>query len=135
MSLEHAQHNEELCDKLHAEGKWNDWVVTTAFYSAMHYTDERLFPLKVKDVEYKNFDEYYSQRTDGSKSQHDAHLRLIAAHLHKAHSAYRWLYDCCRTARYYDYRTTSALADAAVIKLRVVKSLCVPSTPSPVAPA
>lgn len=130
MSIEHAQHNEKLCEKLHGEagGEWNDWVVTTAFYSAVHYSEQRLFPLKIKDQEFQNFDEYYVQRKDGSKNQHDARLRLINLHLNKAHGAYRWLYDTCRNARYYDYKTTQPIADASIIKLRVVKSLCVPAT-------
>lgn len=37
MSKEHEQHNEELCDFLIADGKFTDWIVTTSFYSALHY--------------------------------------------------------------------------------------------------
>jgi hypothetical protein len=130
MSLAHAQHNEELCYKLHAEGKWNDWVITTAFYSAIHFVEERLFPLKVKETEYKSFDEYYSQRTDGSRSQHEARLKLVSVHLHKAYGSYRWLHDSCRTARYYNYAATPEMANTAVMKLKVAKSLCVSSSTS-----
>ena len=134
MSLTHAQHNEALCLELHVDGRWNDWVVTTAFYSAMHYVQERLFPLKVKDTEYKDFDDYYSRRTDGSRSQHEARRNLVHVHLHKAYGAHRWLHGTCRTARYYKYQTTKELADQAVLKLNVVKSLCVPSSASSTLP-
>lgn len=132
MSLEHAEHNEQLCHQLHAEGKWKDWVVTTSFYSALHYIEHRLFPLTVGKEIYNTFDDYFPQRVDHTKNKHDARLKLVQERLRKAHSAYRFLTDTCRTARYYDYNTSPALADAAKLKLAVVKSLCVPAKPAPV---
>jgi len=133
MSLEHAEHNEALCHKLFAEGSWNDWVVTTAFYAAIHFLEQRLFPLKLKQAEYASFDEYYPSRIDGSRTQHACRDRLVYDRLRKAHAAYRFLFDSCRTARYYDYGTTHAIAEAARLKLAVVKSLCV-AVKAPMAP-
>jgi hypothetical protein len=131
MSLEWAKHNEELCIQLHSEGKWNDWVVTTAFYSTVQYVDHALFPLKIKDAEYKNFEEYYSQLPYGRRSKHEVRLDLVFTHLRKAHDAFKWLYNTCKTARYNNYDLSSELADRAVLKLKVVKSCCVSATPPP----
>ena len=59
MKKEHAEHNESACDYLLQSGKYNDWVVTTAFYSAMQYLHNELFPLEYNNAEYSNFNSYY----------------------------------------------------------------------------
>lgn len=60
MSKEHANHNAELCDLLLNNGRFNDWVVTTAFYAALHFVNYILFPLKFQDKTFYNFNKYYS---------------------------------------------------------------------------
>jgi hypothetical protein len=128
MSVDHAKHNEDLCLKLFAENNWNDWVVTTAFYSAIHYVDNRIFPLKIKEKEYHNIDEYVLTCTDGIKSKHDARTKLVKHHAHKAFPAYKLLRDTCRTARYNDYKLSDAMAEAATKQLALIKSLCTSSS-------
>lgn len=40
-----AKHNEELWELLLKNGKFSDWVITAAFYSALHYVEHEVFLL------------------------------------------------------------------------------------------
>ena len=51
-SLNHAIHNKEACEYLSKEPKFSDWVITTAFYSALHFIDYKIFPLDLKLPKY-----------------------------------------------------------------------------------
>jgi len=44
--LDQALHNEKVCDFLHENNQFYDWVVTTAFYSALHYVHYVIFPIE-----------------------------------------------------------------------------------------
>lgn len=125
MSVEHAQHNEALCEHLFDTKQWNDWVLTTAFYSAVHYVESRIFPYTWNEVTYENFERFYPNRTDSSRSNHECRIKLVQKHISKAHSAYKWLFEECRTARYSKYQFTEERANEARKKLAIVKSLCV----------
>lgn len=48
-NLDHATHNEEVCSHLDDNTKYSDWIITTAFYSAMHFMKHKIFPLKIID--------------------------------------------------------------------------------------
>lgn len=52
MRKQHAIHNEEACDFLLSSNKFNDWVITTAFYSALHFVQHEIFPLTHDDKKY-----------------------------------------------------------------------------------
>jgi len=123
MSLDHAMHNEELCYLLNNDKKFCDWVVTTAFYSSLHYSEYQLFPFKIGPTEYSSFDVYYNAFKSNNDNKHDARKRLVYSNINsKAGAAYNWLKDLCWTARYYDYQITKEEADAAVEKLQIVKA-------------
>jgi hypothetical protein len=128
MSVEQGAHNEALCEKLSLEGEWYDWIVTIAFYAALHYVEYRIFPLTIKDITYEKFDNYYPSRTDNTKSQHEARLKLVKERLNMGYPAYRFLYDSSRNARYNNYKVSHELAKTAMLKLAVVKSLCIKSS-------
>ncbi len=62
MRREHAEHNEALCRHLIAQGGFNDWVITTAFYGAMHFVYHQCFPLQIGNNTYGDFNEFYRGR-------------------------------------------------------------------------
>ncbi len=74
-SIDHAKHNEAVCDHLESQTEFTDWIITTAFYTALHYLEFRLFPFTVKKkgtkevLEYDSFDHYCSAN-DKSKGRH-----------------------------------------------------------------
>jgi len=129
MKFAHAEHNESLCDHLLENLKWNDWVMTTAFYSALHYVEDRLFPLELDGDTYEDFDEYYLERQkhkDFSSNKHQSRINLIFRKLKYAHQAYKFLFEACYSARYQSYIVDEPTAKQAKIKLLVVKSYCNP---------
>lgn len=44
MGRSHGEHNKCACDELIKGKKYFDWIVTTAFYSSIHYIDSKIFP-------------------------------------------------------------------------------------------
>lgn len=112
---QHALHNEEICDFLNGHGKAHDWVVTTAFYSALHHVQHEIFPLTVGIKEYLSFDEYYDKHYFNIKnkpSQHQCTIDLCYEHLGiEVGSRYKFLHDTCRKARYHNFKTNPRLAE------------------------
>ena len=46
-SKDHAIHNELACIYLDKCTDFPDWVITTSFYSSLHFLQHKLFPIKV----------------------------------------------------------------------------------------
>jgi hypothetical protein len=112
----HAAHNEKACDFLLDSGRFNDWVVTTAFYSALHYVCHELFPLEQNGVAYDCFDRYYRAlyKSNGStKTKHAVIISLLKLYLYPAITFYRPLFDECMKARYLNYRVSNTIATKA----------------------
>jgi|SRR5579872_2772865 len=125
MMKRHAEHNEHLCDHLIEVKGYNDWVVTTAFYSALQYMQGKIFPLVAEGRTYHSFDSYYIHYKKSSRAEkHRARIELVQRHLPQAEGAYRWLYDTCMKARYYNYKISDARALKAKEYLGIVKSHC-----------
>jgi len=125
MGLDHALHNEELCDMLLQTKKYNDWVVTTAFYSAIHFIECKLFPCKIKGKDYKTFNLYYDNAIKTYQlSKHSLKAKLIFEMLPEIDPHYRWLKDACQTARYIDYTVTNGQAEASNKYLKIIKRTC-----------
>jgi hypothetical protein len=129
MRLQHAKHNEELCLLIKAlPENYNDWVVTTAFYSCIHFVEHKLFPLTINNVTYQNFNRYYSANfinTNNSLSKHEAKIELVETYLVNVSSNYRWLYDLCMTARYKNYIVSDMLADISIQTMQLIKKACI----------
>lgn len=109
----HAIHNEKACDFLLSSGEFNDWVITTAFYSALHYVCNELFPLEHQNITFENFERYYRENfnnTGKTQSKHSVIISLVSAALPSCNMFYRSLYDQCMTARYSNYVVSDKLA-------------------------
>ena len=125
MRKEHAEHNEEACHYLNQSGKYNDWVITTAFYSAMHYLQYELFPLEIGDEVFDSFNSYYRSRCryiNDKPSKHQTTIEIVQTRLPNCNRFYRWLHDECFTARYSNYNVTSQKANTAVKYLNSIKA-------------
>jgi hypothetical protein len=124
MSLEHANRNTELCDKLLTEGVYLDWVITTAFYAAMHYIDSKIYPTNYNGNEYKDFYSYYESECKKSNiNKHSAKKKLFTNHNSDLGEKYKYLYDACQSARYEKYNVSSGAAIHARKKLDLIKKL------------
>ncbi|MBK9533864.1 MAG: hypothetical protein IPO10_01555 [Flavobacteriales bacterium] len=123
----HAAHNEAACDLLNTSGTFPDWVITTAFYSALHLVYEKLFPLTEKGETLNSFDQYfgsrYARKGPGDKpSKHEATVDLVKSHLPGVASYYRLLKDSCHNARYRSYVVKPYEATVARNQLQNIKA-------------
>ena len=129
MRLQHAEHNEKLCRIIQAlPDDYNDWVVTTAFYSCIHFVEHKLFPLTINGTTYKNFNSYYRAffvNTNNSLSKHEAKIELVETYLVTVSSNYRWLFDACMNARYRNYIVSDMHATIAVQTMTLIKKACI----------
>ena len=125
MRKKHAEHNESVCEFLAADGRWDDWVVTTAFYSAVHFIEFKLFPLKEAGTRYPAFEQYYEgTKKTYNQSPHMRRKRLVLAKIPDAYDGYVFLMDAAMTARYRNYYIQKSTADLAREHLKTVKFHC-----------
>jgi hypothetical protein len=122
MKRNHGLHNKQLCDELYLQDpvKYNDWVVTTAFYSSIHFIDHALFPCTLGDTEFKNINEAHRKVKGDSKHQTRAILLGKLMPLHK--SDYDFLISESQNARYSNYAVNSAIASRAYSLLDKIKT-------------
>jgi hypothetical protein len=118
----HALHNEQACELLFSASgeQFNDWVVTTAFYSALHFALYDLFPMDHDGIHYATFSGYHLDLPK-KISKHAALLQLVAIRSPYARQ-YRWLYGNCMCARYIDYKVPHSKAVHAKRLLGIIKS-------------
>lgn len=128
-----ALHNEEVCDHLLDNTTHYDWVVTTAFYSALHFVQSKMFPLTLPHPDQNNsgtvtlncFDIYYANfRSIVKVSKHEATARLVTRHIPSASVDYRRLKDMCQSARYNNHQVSEAQAKSGRKRLKRVKAAC-----------
>ncbi len=127
MRKEHAEHNEELCNDLIGMGKYPDWVITAAFYSAMHYSQHQIFPLKRTQRIFRDINEfqaYFKRAFLIDKSKHQLMIDLVHDEIKGAGASYQWLFDKCMTARYKNYKIDDKYAAEAKNKLETIKGCC-----------
>lgn len=116
MRKQHAVHNEAACDFLLSSGKFNDWVVTTAFYSALHFVQHEIFPITEGKETYKDLNEYYGKvlkKKNKRLTKHNATIQLVCSKTPKCAPYYRWLHDACMNGRYTNYNVSSRKATQA----------------------
>src|ERR1051326_8009484 len=102
--IKHGEHNRTLCDHLITKGGYNDWVVTTAFYSAIHFIEHKLFdkPFDYGGKKLINIDAAHNYIRI-TKSKHETRGILVThANLEFAHE-YLYLEKACKNARYINY--------------------------------
>lgn len=116
MKKKYAQHNERVCEILEKDGSAHDWVVTTAFYSALHFVQHEIFPLTNGTNSYNSFDSYYHGHYSSKAnkpSKHQATIDLVTSELGATcGSHYQRLHDTCRKARYHKFDVGNIVANS-----------------------
>jgi hypothetical protein len=120
----HSEHNEKLCDLLLKDGNFDDWVVTTAFYAAIHLVDYQIFPFKDgAEPEFGSFKQYLNRKSP-QRAPHEVRRDLVASHLNKCSGAFSWLMDTCHNTRYNQYDVPKEFATRARGCLDSIKNAC-----------
>jgi hypothetical protein len=130
--LDHALHNEKVSNLLCCDTANVDWIITTAFYAAIHFVDHKIFPIREKTTDgksfkIKNFDEYYAiNYPTKNKDKHTARLDLVRVKVPTIAADYAWLKSTCWTARYSDYKFNNEqdFIDKVKIHLEKIKKCC-----------
>ena len=130
--INHAFHNEAVCNYLDKRPEFADWVITTAFYSALHFTQYKLFPIKLihetGKYTFVNLESYYqynrSFKRQYSFSKHKLLAELIKEHLPQIAPDYIYLKDISWTARYVNYKYSSDISNKAKECLKKIKEYC-----------
>jgi len=127
MQPNQSSHNEKVCDLLNASGGFEDWVITTAFYSALHLVRENKFPIKVKtkegnEIEITNLEHYVNWHGLKSKNKHTVLKGLAKSISAKCGRNYNRLHDFSQTSRYHGYALSKTKAEEARRLLREIKS-------------
>jgi len=128
--LLHAKHNESVCNFISHKQDFADWVVITAFYSAMHFVDHKIFPLAMKTDDGKKFrlktvDEY-KLFVESKKDKHSVRVELVNKACNTVRSEFFWLYNTCKTARYLNYQFSQPRQIAVLAKdhLAAIRKYC-----------
>lgn len=121
---DHAEHNEKLSLQLYGEGVFYDWATTTAFYSALHFVNEKILPGNYNDKECTTIVEAASALN--TKTKHDATMAMVTIKLPIIACDYKFLMDSSFTARYYDYAVSKEYAKLCQKKLKKIKEHCFP---------
>ena len=124
MSRDHGRHNQVVCGKLHltTDIPCNDWVITTAFYSAIHFIDHFMFPVEYAGTKLNNINE--AHRIIKKDNKHSTREFLVNTYLKSQSANYSFLMSECWNARYANYDINEAIANLAVKKLQAIMKEC-----------
>ncbi len=99
---EHAEHNEEVYNYLRQNLDYIDWVITCAFYTALHYIEYKIFPCEIiiggKKQQIGSIEEYHNFW--GGRSTHASRIKAVKEKLPACRRSYEQLHNLCMTARY-----------------------------------
>lgn len=120
----HAEHNEAICNHLNLQDKLdcNDWIVTTSFYTAIHYIDHKLFPIVDKGVKFEDINQ--AHRIINSSSLHQTRGILVQRHMTELAASYIFLKEECHNARYVNYDINNFVSDRAHRLMNEIKKKC-----------
>jgi len=125
----HALHNEEVCKYLiERQDEFGDWVVTTAFYSALHWVCYHLFPRTEENGEtsevINNIDQYCNFAYGRRMSKHDATIELLKEVCPDIAKRYSSLYENCMSARYRDFDVSQKIIAKSKKNLSLIREFC-----------
>lgn len=120
---EFGERNQALSNDLLDGEIYYDWVVTTAFYSAIHFVEDFALPAQILGQYCTDIaDVKNAYKTEG---RHAARERLVFGQINNYVGArYKWLDDRSRNARYKTYKALPAEAMKAKEYLNFIYIHC-----------
>lgn len=111
-NLDHAIHNEKVYRHLCQNPEFCDWVVTTAFYSALHYIRHKMFPCEftLKDGnlhKFQDFESLYANFRKDGEGRHGFQLNWVKNNYQEISIFYRRLHELSNESRYFNYQFNS----------------------------
>lgn len=130
-SKDHAEHIESACNYLDASSKYPDWVITTCFYSSLHYLRHKTFPTsiilgkKLPPLKIDTFDDYHRFRYSKGKKlgRHEMFKCFIEEKCPQDIAiSYSKLLELSYSARYTDYNYDDKFVNEAKNCLAKIKA-------------
>lgn len=120
---EHGERNKKLSNVLFDGKVYYDWVITTAFYSAIHFVEDKILPCEVSSVKCKNITDV--KRAYQMNGRHSSRERLVFEKMEGRIAArYKWLDDKSRYSRYTTFKVTITEANKAQQYLKEIYQAC-----------
>ena len=128
--LDHGLHNEKVCDLLDTKREFTDWIITTAFYTALQFVSYKIFPIDIKvnngkKVTIIDIDQYRTLMGKREISKHKLLADLVNKHFPAIYEDYDWLLDASYNARYINYQHPVEVAILARSLMKKIKKTCV----------
>lgn len=120
--IEHARHNESVCNYLGKKEAYSDWVITTAFYSAMHYVRHLIIPVTKKGKVYLDFESLFCDLKSPMDGRHGFLRNYVLMNYSSIGYEYCKLHDMSTTARYTQYTYTRDQAKISKGYLEEIKN-------------
>ena len=124
--LEKARQNEEASRFLAQNNRHPDWVITTAFYSALHYVEYKAFPFNAEGLSNPLRDIRDYRDWIGVRSLHKAREQLVRRHHPQIRTPYEHLSQTCHNARYTPQSFDQNEANLALRYLEQIREYCKP---------
>ncbi len=125
--LDHAKHNKAVCLFLKENTDFNDWIITTAFYSSVHFLRHKIFPFHSHyyKTKYETFDDYCADPVNRGENKHTLLQGIVEEKCSEETSLnFRKLKDLCWNARYLNYKLTQGDVTRALAYLDQIESEC-----------
>ncbi|GAA0194870.1 hypothetical protein GCM10009122_58720 [Fulvivirga kasyanovii] len=119
----HGERNKTLSHELLEGKKYYDWVITTAFYSAIHFVEDKILPCEISSRICNNISEVKAAYK--MNGRHSSRERLVFDHFPIGIAVkYKWLDDKSRYSRYTTFKVTPTEADKAQQYLLEIHEAC-----------
>lgn len=121
---EWGKRNHNLSSKLFDEGVYFDWSLTIAFYSAVQYVENVIFPITINGKYCTEIGlARLATRLDGRHATREKLVHEVMGN--ETGSFYKWLDDMSRTARYKTYKISKESAEKAKDYLCRIEESCI----------
>lgn len=123
-----ALHNEQACDFLNSSNLYFDWVITSAFYAALHYVSAVIFPVSFDlggETETAPDVGTYREFIGSRENKHKLMTDLVYRNCRGIGYSYRALLDLSYAARYETGCHARFYSDKARRYMAAIKAYCV----------
>jgi hypothetical protein len=128
-NLYHAKHNEQVCNYLNKKPEFSDWIITTAFYAALHYVRHKIIPYVNVDLSgnhkiFNDFESLFENFRKEYEGRHGFQKRFVEENMRIIRFEYQRLHELCQNARYYNYQYNRDDSEKARKYLKIIKDYC-----------
>ncbi len=127
-NFEFALHNKKACKYLDKKPDFADWVITTAFYSALHFVRFKIFTITIqkndKNIKVIEFENFFRISNPLGLSKNGLLSDLVEEFHPEIANDYNKLRYISWSARYNNYKYSGEVSNDAKKRPDKIKSYC-----------